>query len=303
MQYAVRDLPSDRWEMPSGVVTASVCDPSGLLPTDACPNVVSEIFLDGRQPVQADNLYQTFQINTETGLLATVFTPPELVEARTYLVVPAEARAWARAAGVTTPPTAYDTLQGPPILTDVHISRPEMFADGRGEIEIRGSAAGVDFVSYRLEYGQGLYPQAWAQIGKDSATPVTEGLLSKWDTSGLNGLYALRLMVVRTDQRMEQAVVQVTLDNIPPQVAISYPQDAQEISAAQEPQVALQAQVNDPFLAKVEFYVDGVLVGESDAAPFGVVWDVEVGNHTLRAVATDRAGNAAEATVRFTVGK
>jgi membrane peptidoglycan carboxypeptidase len=303
IQYAVRGLPSASWDMPSGIVTLSVCDPSGLLPTTACPNVVSEIFLEGRQPVQADNLYQTFQINTETGLLATVFTPPELVEARTYLVMPAEARAWAKAAGIPTPPTAYDTLQGPPILADVHISTPEMFADGRGEIEIRGSAAGADFVSYRLEYGQGLYPQAWTQIGKDSATPVTEGLLGKWDTSGLNGLYALRLMVVRTDQRVEQAVVQVTLDNTPPQVAISYPQDAQEISATQEPQVALQAQVNDPFLAKVEFYVDGVLVGESDAAPFGVVWEAKVGKHTLRVVATDRAGNATEAKVSFTMGK
>jgi membrane peptidoglycan carboxypeptidase len=302
MQYAVRDLPSVSWDIPSGVVTASVCDPSGLLPTDACPNVVSEIFLDGRQPVQADNLYQTFQINTETGLLVTVFTSPELVEARTYLVVPAEARAWATAAGILAPPTEYDTLQKPSVSADVHISTPEMFADGRGEIEIRGSAAGAGFVSYRLEYGQGLYPQAWTQIGKDTATPVTGGLLGKWDTRGLNGLYALRLMVVRTDQRVEQTVVQVTLDNTPPQVAISYPQEAQEISAAQEPQVALQAQVNDPFLAKVEFYVDDILVGQSDAAPFGVVWEAEVGKHTLRVVATDRAGNAAEAKVSFTIG-
>ncbi len=303
MQYAVRDLPSVSWDMPFGIVTLSVCDPSGLLPTAACPNVVSEIFLDGRQPVQADNLYQTFQINIETGLLATVFTPPELVEAHTYLVVPAEARTWAEAAGIPVPPTAYDTLQEPSISADVHISTPEMFADGRGEIEIRGSAAGADFVSYRLEYGQGLYPQTWTQVGMDSATPLTEGLLGKWDTTGLNGLYALRLMVVRTDQRVEQAVVQVTLDNTPPQVAISYPQDEQKISAALEPQVALQAQVNDPLLVKVEFYVDGMLVGESDATPFGVVWEVKVGKHTLRVVASDRAGNATEAKVSFTVGK
>jgi len=301
MQYAVRDLPSASWDMPSGIVTASVCDPSGLLPTAACQNVVSEVFLDGRQPVQADTLYQTFQVNRETGLLATVFTPPELVEARTYMVVPSLARTWAESAGIDTPPTAYDTLQTPPVLADVHITSPGMFADGRGKIEILGSAAGADFVSYRLEYGQGLYPQAWVQIGTDSATPLTESTLGEWDTTGLDGLYALRLMVVRTDQRVEQAVVQVTLDNTPPQVAISYPQAGQEISLAQEPQVALQAQVNDPFLAKVEFYVDDVLAGESDTAPFGVVWQAKEGSHTLRVVATDRAGNTAEASINFTV--
>ena len=301
MQYAVRDLPPASWEMPSGIVTVNVCDPSGLLPTSACPNTVSEIFLTGNQPVQADTLYQTFQVNIETGLLATVFTPPELVEERTYMVVPPQARAWAKAAGIPVPPTAYDTVQKPPVLPDAHITTPELFADGRGTIEIRGSAASADFVSYRLEYGQGLYPHAWTQIGADSLTPVTENMLAEWDTSGLNGLYALRLMVVRTDQRVDQAVVQVTLDNTPPQVAVTYPQAGQVVSLAQEPQAALQAQVNDSFLAKVEFFVDDVSVGESNVAPFGVLWQAKAGSYTLRVTATDRAGNTAEATVKFSV--
>jgi membrane peptidoglycan carboxypeptidase len=303
MQYAVRDLPSASWDMPSGIVTIPVCDPSGLLPTQACPNVVNEIFLEGRQPVQTDTLYQTIQVNTETGLLATVFTPPELVEKRTYMVMPPEARLWAKAAGIPTPPTAYDTFQKPPVLPDVHITTPEMFADGRAKLEIRGSAAGAGFAWYRLEYGQGLYPIAWVQIGADSHTPVTEGLLGEWDTTGLDGLYALRLLVVRSDQRVDQAVVQVTLDNTPPQVGITYPQAGQTISAEQEPQVALQAQASDPFLIKVDFYVDGVLVGESSIAPFGVVWAAKAGKHTLKVVATDRAGNTAEAKINFTVGK
>jgi membrane peptidoglycan carboxypeptidase len=301
MQYAVRDLPSTSWDMPSGVVTVPVCDPSGLLPTAACPNVVSEIFLDGRQPVQADNLYQTVQVNIETGLLATVFTPPELVEAHTYMVVPPEARTWAKAAGIPTPPTAYDTVQKPRVLVDVNITTPEMFADGHGKMDIRGRAAGADFVSYRLEYGQGLYPRAWVQIGTDGAAPVSGGSLGEWDTTGLNGLYALRLMVVRSDQRVDQAIVQVTLDNTPPQVAISYPQDGQAISLAQEPHVALQAQASDPFLSVVEFYVDGTLVGKSVAAPFGTLWDARAGKHTLRALATDRAGNSTEVSINFSV--
>jgi hypothetical protein len=105
MQYALRDLPSASWEAPPGIVTVSVCDPSGLLPTAICPNVVNEVFLDGRQPVETDTLYQTFQINIESGLLATVFTPPELVETRTYMVVPPQARQWAQTAGIDTPPT------------------------------------------------------------------------------------------------------------------------------------------------------------------------------------------------------
>ncbi len=285
MQYAVRDLPAASWEAPSGIVTVSVCDPSGMLPTTACPNVVSEVFLDGRQPVQADTLYQTFQINIETGLLATVFTPPELVEKRVYMVVPQQALLWAESAGINTPPTAYDTLRTPPLLPDAHITSPGMFSAGRALIDILGSAAGADFVSYRLEYGQGLYPQNWVQVGTDSSRPVSDGVLGKWDTSGLDGLYALRLMVVRSDLRVDQAVVQVTLDNTPPQVAISYPQAGTELRTTPGINVALLAQANDSFLAKVEFYVDGVLVGESDLAPYGVFWRAKTGSHTLRVVA------------------
>jgi hypothetical protein len=301
MQYTARDLPSASWDMPSGIVTAAVCDPSGLLPTQACPNVVNEIFLDGRQPVQTDTLFQTFQVNNETGLLATVFTPPELVEKRNYMVVPPDARLWAKNAGITTPPTAYDTFQVPAVQTDVHISSPKMFADGRAKLEIRGSAAGANFAWYRLEYGQGLYPSAWVQIGAESHTPVTEGLLAEWDTTNLNGLYSLRLMVVRSDQRVDQAVVQVTLDNTPPQVAITYPQAGQTINVTQEPQVALQAQASDAFLTKVDFYIDDIQVGESGVAPFGVVWTAKTGGHILKVVATDQAGNTTETEVNFTV--
>jgi len=307
MQYALRGLPSESWDMPPGIVTLSVCDPSGLLPTVLCPNVVSEVFLDGRQPVQADTLFQVFQINRETGLLATVFTPPELVVRRTYMVIPSsiissgEARQWAESAGIPAPPTAYDTLQMPAILPDAHISSPAMLADGHGIIKILGTASGADFLSYRLEYGQGLYPQSWVQIGTDSLNTRTESLLGEWDTTGLNGLYALRLMVVRADQRLDQAVIQVTLDNTAPQVAVSYPQAGQVLSIAQEPQVALQAQVNDPFLASVRFYVDGNLAGVSDQAPFGAIWRAKTGQHTLRVVAADRVGNTSETSIEFTV--
>jgi len=302
MQYSVRDLPSTGWSLPSGVTTVQVCDPSGQLPTPACPNVVSEVFLAGREPLQADTLYQTFQVNRETGLLATVFTPQELVEARVYLVVPPEAQQWARSAGIATPPTAYDTIQMPPILPNVHLTSPAMFDYRRGMVEIRGSATGADFAYYRLEYGQGLNPQQWIQLGSDMKTPVEEGPLGSWDTTGLNGLYALRLLVVHSDQSIDQAVVQVTLDNTPPQVTITYPSAGQTISLAQEAQLALQAQVGEPYLAKADFFMDGEQIGEFTGAPFGTLWKAVVGTHTFRVVATDQAGNVGEAEVKFTVG-
>lgn len=302
-QSAVRDLPSAGWEMPPGVLALKVCDPSGLLPTEACPNVVSEVFLEGRQPVQADTLYQAFEINIETGLLATVFTPPDLVRSQVYLVTPPEARRWAESAGIAAPPSMYDVFQMPGRLPEAHITSPAMFADGRGVLEVRGTAAGADFISYRLEYGAGLNPQRWTLIGGDATTPVTEGLLGNWDTAGLDGLYALRLMVIRRDNRLEEALVQLTLDNTPPEVTILYPQAGQVVSLGREPRLALQVQVQEPFLAEAVFYVDGRKVGSSSTAPLGAIWEAGAGEHVLRVAARDRAGNVGETEIRFTVKK
>lgn len=205
------DLPDETWSMPGGLSWVDVCDPSGLLPTAACPHVVKELFISGNEPVQADTLYRIYEINRETGLLATVYTPAEMVIERSYLIAPEEAQAWAQAAGLPAPPAEYDALQVPPVQADVRISLPTLFASINGEVEIRGTADGEDLASYRLDYGQGLNPQAWVQIGSDSTVPVRDGLLGTWDTSGLEGLYVLRLQVVRADLRLEQAMMVVTV--------------------------------------------------------------------------------------------
>ncbi len=213
MQLASRGLPPDSWSQPSGVLRLRVCDPSGLLPTSACPNLVDEVFLEGYQPTQADTLYQAYPVNRETGLLATVFTAPQLVENRVYMLVPPEAQEWARSAQLAVPPTAYDTIQQPPPDPDAHITAPAMFAELKGKTTISGSAAGADFSYYRLQYGQGLNPQDWVQIGADSKSPISETTLAEWDTSGLNGLYALQLLVVHADNSITTATVTVVLKN------------------------------------------------------------------------------------------
>ncbi len=211
MQLASQGQPRDGWPIPPGVAVMDVCDPSGLLPTADCPNIVSEVFLNGSEPTQADTLYRSYQVNRETGFLATVFTPPQFVERRVYLIVPPEAQAWAGNAGLPLPPSSYDAIQPPRVNPSVRITAPELFADVKGTVRIIGTATGEDFAYYRVQVGQGLNPTAWIQVGADRQTPVENGLLAEWDTSGLEGLYAVQLVVVYTDQRVETAVIQVTV--------------------------------------------------------------------------------------------
>jgi membrane peptidoglycan carboxypeptidase len=211
MQTASANKPNDGWSAPQGITPITVCDPSGMLPTRECPNLVTEIFLNGSEPTQADTLFREYAINRETGLLATVFTPPELVDTRVYMIFPDEAREWALSEGLSIPPTSYDAIQSPPINPIANITAPQLFADVDGKVLILGAATGDDFMYYRVQVGKGLNPQEWIQLGEDNYTRVDGGLLAEWDTTGLSGLYAVQLIVVRTDQVVDTAVIQVTV--------------------------------------------------------------------------------------------
>ncbi|GAB4497369.1 MAG: PBP1A family penicillin-binding protein [Anaerolineales bacterium] len=288
IQHALRDQPPQIWARPPGIVTLEVCDPSGLLPTRICPNRVTEVFAPGSEPTRPDSLYRSVDINRETKRLATVFTPPELVQTRIYLVPPPEALNWAKSAGWDLPPEDYDLLFAPVSDPTVALTVPQMFATVRGVVTVQGSAAGDDFRSYRLQAGAGLNPQAWVQIGEESTQPVTEGVLAEWDTRGLSGLYALQLLVVRSDQRVARAVLQVTVDNEAPQVTLM-----EAVTSATVGQTLLfTAQASDNLgLAEVRFVLDGTPQAVLQSAPYVFTWQARLGKHTLRIEAVDFAGN------------
>lgn len=210
MQVALQKEPPQDWALPADISVINVCDPSGMLPTADCPNLVSEVFLNGNEPIQPDNMYRRYAINRETGLLATVFTLPQLIEEQVYLVVPGDARSWAQAAGLAIPPASYDVIQPPRFDENVNIVSPELFSEVSGDVEIEGTAAGDDFVSYRIVVGQGLNPDRWIQVAEGNE-PVTNDTLAEWNTNGLSGLYAVQLQVIRSDQRVDTAIIQVTI--------------------------------------------------------------------------------------------
>ena len=303
MKYASRDKPVQGWIMPSGLNTLEICDPSGMLPSSECPAVVNEIFLAGSEPTHVDTLYRSLQVNRETNRLATVFTPPEMVESRVYFIFPPEAADWARQAGLATPPDAYDVI--PDALSYSPSARntsPVMFAPLRGEVTILGSAGGDDFMFYRLQAGKGLNPTQWFQIGADQTKPVDEGELGVWDTHGLDGLYAIQLIVVHLDTRIESAVVQVTVDNQAPEARIDYPTRGQVFSA-DTTRILFRASAFDNLaLASVEFFIDGRSVARLASEPYIYYWTAASGVHVLQVVAEDLAGNLSESSLEFTLG-
>jgi membrane peptidoglycan carboxypeptidase len=303
-QYVSRDLPAKNWPIPQGVNAIKVCDPSGLLPTELCPSIVTEVFLDENVPTQPDNLYRKFEVNRETGKLATVFTPPELINDQTFLALPAEAISWAQENGLPVPPDTYDTIYPPTEpLSTVQILDPNIFSQIRGKIAFTGSAAGDQFQFYRLQVGKGLNPQEWIQIGQDSTRPVEKGTLGTWDTQGLSGLYAIQLLVVRADQRVDRFITQVTVDNEPPHITILYPAADQVFITSKTPSLLFQADAKDDLEIKnVDFVLDGKTIASLPRPPFVLPWQTPTaGKHNLKALAFDLAGNSSTAEVIFVV--
>lgn len=301
--YATRTAEPAGWTPPAGVITLDVCERSGLLPTPDCPEVVQEVFLAGSEPSEPDTLFKRIAVNRETGRLASIFTPLERVEERTYLNVPPEAAAWARAASLPVPPDTYDVIFRPLSSSpDVQISSPEMFATVHGEVTVRGSAAGDDFLSYRLQVGEGLYPRTWVQVGQASFQPVLDGKLGMWDTRGLEGPVVLQLLVIRADNRVDTAAVQVTVDNQPPELEVPYPAEGQVFDRTEDHVITFQARVSDNLsIRQVEFRLDGDPVAVQVEAPYAYPWRPVKGEHVLQVKATDQAGNTTQTEVEFVV--
>ncbi len=305
LKYAAQQVPEHSINIPRGISRVEVCDPSGLLPSSICPNKVQELFLQGSEPTQTDDLYQEVSLDRTTGKLATIFTPEDQVVKKTYLVLPAKAIAWAKAVGFPLLPDSFDDVsQLPPASDNVKFAKPQMHAYVSGKVDFFGNAMGNNFAGYWLEVGQGLNPVKWLYLVEGSQQPVQDGLLATWDTTGLNGNYIVELWVSEQDMRFERAILQVSVDNNPPQVQIIAPLKDAQLSLRKGEAVILQAAVSDDqALQRVEFYLDDQLVTSLFEPPFIVLWPPEPGEHTLRVVAYDQAGNRSEAVSRFSVNQ
>lgn len=309
MEYALRDQAIVAFSRPEGLVARSVCAVSGQLPTEHCPTT-TELFIPGTEPTGRCDIHQTFHVNRETEKLCTVHTPPELCEERTYEVYPPEAEIWLDSLPEerrpAIPPTQYDTIYGPSARdAEVAIVSPQSYGYVGGIVPIQGNARGGDFNFYRVVFGQGLNPTEWTQIGPDHGHQVDYGLLENWDTTGLDGLYSLRLQVFGHTGEVRETTIQVTVDNIAPTIHLNYPTEGSQYMRGYHEWVNINAEVQDYSMDRVEFYA---YAGGKEAqphdlqpfavrrvAPFNVNWTLSsstsLGSHTFYLIAVDAAGN------------
>ncbi len=257
-------LPATWYERPANITNRAVCWPSGLLPSPACQRQRNEIFIAGTEPSVVDNIWQSFEVDGQP---------------QTFMILPPEANDWMRTSGLAQPPqsTGESLVEFDP---EVAITFPAPGGYISGQVEIRGNARGGDFRNYRIEFGPGLEPAEWTQIGPEHGNQVENNVLEFLDTTTLaEGLYTLRLSVQQGDGSVRQWTNQVTIDNTPPSVVISYPSADQVYVMEDDEQVNVNALANDLLaMERVEFYRDGVKFAESTVAPYNERWKIAMQN-------------------------
>ncbi len=301
MEYLHRrdNLPAQDWKRPPTIVEVPVCKQSGLLPTPDCQKVKELFYADANVstvPTQTDIYWKRYQINVRNGLIATASTPPELIQERVFFDYPPEARDWAKAAGQPLPPVDYDTVGARPAPNIAAITAPAGLARVRGVIDIKGAIESQDVVSFNLAYGAGINPTQWVSIGgSDPKVRGTNITLGRWDTTGLDGLYTLRLSTVLKDNVLQPFTVQVTVDNRPPTIRVISPQAGAKIGP-NDKLVRLEAEATDNVeVAYVEFYRNNQLIDTVKQAPYRTEWNVDQGGpQSFYMIVYDAAGNSAQ---------
>ncbi len=99
------------------------------------------------------------------------------------------------------------------------ITRPEDGEVLHGVVTIEGSAAHPAFVAYELSFAYDPNPtDTWFPIVDDFQTPVSDGRLGLWDTTGItDGDYQLRLYVMlENDSRLEAYARNLRVRNTTP---------------------------------------------------------------------------------------
>jgi hypothetical protein len=177
--------------------------------------------------------------------------------------------------GAAAPPNGVPTLAftGP--------SQPTLSAPARLDLEVE--AYDQDGLVRTVEFYEGA-----TKLGEDTTFPFSlrlEGVLA--------GNHAYRAVCRDNLGASGEALitVNVTAENLPPLVRLIAPADASYATAGSTVSLSVDASDADGYVTRVEYRVDGTLVGSSEKAPYSLSWsNAPAGAHTIVAVAVDNQG-------------
>jgi hypothetical protein len=128
--------------------------------------------------------------------------------------------------------------------------------------------------------------------GTDNLAPY------QWMLFGLApGTHTLRVVATDNEGATSEDVITIAVTNSPPTIAFATPDDGEVFSENEVIEVEAIANDSDGTISAVTFYLDGVIQGIDNNAPY--TWTLSglsAGTYTLRLVAEDNSGAQAEVT-------
>lgn len=91
----LKGKPTETFRKPDGVTEREICALSGQLPDGVCPEIVSEIFVDGTEPKKHSSLHQTVKIDRRNMLRAGDTCPSSVAMEKVFIDYPPEVYSWA----------------------------------------------------------------------------------------------------------------------------------------------------------------------------------------------------------------
>jgi hypothetical protein len=170
----------------------------------------------------------------------------------------------------------------------VSVTAPIAGANLSGTINVTAAATdrvGVAGVQFQLD-GVNLG-------GEDNSAPYTASWNTATTTNGSHVVTAVARDAAGNSRTSAAVTVNVTNDTTLPSVSITAPANGAMVSGAVNVNAAASDNVG---VASVQFQIDGVDIGAPDTtAPYSASWNTAAtsnGNHAVRAVARDAAGNS-----------
>jgi penicillin-binding protein 1C len=197
MGHVVGDNPTP-FNRPGGVVERVICEVSGTLPSQWCPQQRSEIFAADQPPLpKEEDLWQKVVIDTWTGLRASAACPDFTDEkfvlnvsdswAKKWIRKDPDGQKWAKGMGFEKPVTftpSRECRADDPRPRLVFTSPQENMTITTSPLDIYGivdATHGFDFM--RLEYGLGDKPVEWQLLAQSRDRLSNPGLIHSWDVS------------------------------------------------------------------------------------------------------------------------
>lgn len=170
----------------------------------------------------------------------------------------------------------------PPVVSITSPTNGAVFTIG-STVNIEANATDGDGTIAKVEFYRN-----GEKLGEDLASPY----LFAW--TAVSG--PAELTARATDNQgnvTNSSIVSITVNSasVPPTVSITSPANGASFVTGVSVAIAANASDADGTVSKVEFFVNGVKIGEDLTTPYQTNWTAVAGNNQLTAVATDNSGN------------